>query len=441
MTVNAWGRLQAPLHDVETLSDRAQVPAQIAAASADRPGLAYGLGRSYGDVCLNPGGLLWKSAALDRYLAFDEATGILRCEAGVALRDIQRLLVPRGWSLPVVPGTQLVTVGGAIANDVHGKNHHVAGSFGDHVRRFTLVRTDGSVREHAPGDPMFAATVGGLGLTGVIVDAELQLKRMPGPWLTVETLPYRDLHEFFALADASESGWEHTVSWIDCLHSAGRGIFMRANSIDPAIDPVIDSAGGARPAPPPRAERRVPLVPPVSLVNQLSLRPFNALYYASKRRRATSVQHYESFHHPLDALMDWNRIYGPRGFYQYQCVLPFASGRDGIRALLDRTAAAGMGSFLAVLKTFGQRESAGMLSFAMPGVTLALDFPNQGERTLKLFDTLDAIVREGGGRLYAAKDARMPRSLFESGYRRLAEFLPHRDPGISSAMSRRLMGY
>ncbi len=429
VAVSAWGRLSALPHDTHSLSDRAQVPAQIAVASAVRPGLAHGLGRSYGDVCLNPGGLLWQTRALDHFLAFDEQSGVLRCEAGVSLRDIQRLCVPRGWSLPVVPGTQFVTVGGAIANDVHGKNHHVAGSFGDHLRRFTLARTDGSVVECVPGEPMFAATVGGLGLTGVIIDAELQLKRVPGPWLTVETLPYRDLQEFFDLADASEAGWEHTVSWIDCLHRAGRGVFMRANPVQ------LDRA-----APPARAGRRVPLVPPVSLVNRLSLRPFNALYYASKGRRATSVQHHENFHHPLDALMDWNRIYGPRGFYQYQCVLPFATGRDGIRALLDSTAAAGMGSFLAVLKTFGQRESIGMLSFAMPGVTLALDFPNEGERTLKLFASLDAIVREAGGRLYPAKDARMPRDLFEAGYPRLAEFLPHRDPGISSAMSRRLMG-
>ncbi len=429
VAVSAWGRLSALPHDTHSLSDRAQVPAQIAAASAARPGLAHGLGRSYGDVCLNPGGLLWQTRALDHFLAFDEQSGVLRCEAGVSLRDIQRLCVPRGWSLPVVPGTQFVTVGGAIANDVHGKNHHVAGSFGDHLRRFTLARTDGSLSECVPDEPLFAATVGGLGLTGVIIDAELQLKRVPGPWLTVETLPYRDLQEFFDLADASEAGWEHTVSWIDCLHRAGRGVFMRANPAQ------LDRA-----APAARAGRRVPLVPPVSLVNRLSLRPFNALYYASKGRRATSVQHHENFHHPLDALMDWNRIYGPRGFYQYQCVLPFATGRDGIRALLDSTAAAGMGSFLAVLKTFGQRESIGMLSFAMPGVTLALDFPNEGERTLKLFASLDAIVREAGGRLYPAKDARMPRDLFEAGYPRLAEFLPHRDPGISSAMSRRLMG-
>ncbi len=430
VAVSAWGRLSALPHETHSLSDRAQVPAQIAVASAARPGLAHGLGRSYGDVCLNPGGVLWQTRALDHFLAFDEQSGVLRCEAGVSLREIQGLCVPRGWSLPVVPGTQFVTVGGAIANDVHGKNHHGAGSFGDHLRRFTLARTDGSVRDCTAGEPLFAATVGGLGLTGVIIDAELQLKRVPGPWLTVETLPYRDLQEFFALADASEAGWEHTVSWIDCLHRSGRGIFMRANPVQ------LDRA-----APAVRAARRVPLVPPVSLVNRLSLRPFNALYYASKGRRATSVQYDESFHHPLDALTDWNRIYGPRGFYQYQCVLPCATGRDGIRALLDRIAAAGMGSFLAVLKTFGQRASVGMLSFAMPGVTLALDFPNEGERTLKLFASLDAIVREAGGRLYPAKDARMPRDLFEAGYPRLTEFLPHRDPGISSAMSRRLMGH
>lgn len=437
--LNAWGRLSAPRHQVVALSDRTQVPAQLGAATRAHPGLAYGMGRSYGDVCLNPEGLLWKTTSLDRFMAFDEATGILQCEAGVLLRDIQRLCLQRGWCLPVVPGTQLITVGGAIANDVHGKNHHVAGSFGDHVRRFTLARTDGSVQVCKPGQPMFAATVGGLGLTGVIVDAELTLKRVPGPWLNVETLPYRDLQEFFELADASEAGWEHTVSWIDCLHGAGRGIFLRAN---PATTPA-DWATAAKRLKDPSTQgtRRVPLVPPVSLVNRLSLKPFNALYYAMKSGRSTQLQHIEAFQHPLDALLDWNRIYGPRGFYQYQCVLPFASGRDGIRAMLDRIAGAGMGSFLAVLKTFGQRDSVGMLSFAQPGVTLALDFPNQGERTLTLFESLDAIVREGGGRLYAAKDARMPRSLFESGYPQLAAFLPHRDPGISSAMSRRLMGY
>lgn len=426
VAVSAWGRLGRHEHRVVGLSDRERVPQQLA---AEHPGLAWGMGRSYGDVGLNPGGLLWNTTSLDRFIDFDERQGRLRCEAGVLLRDIQRLCVARGWMLPVVPGTQLVTVGGAIANDVHGKNHHGFGSFGDHVAAFTLARTDGSLTRCTPGQPLFAATVGGLGLTGVIVDAEIRLKRVPGPWLVVETVPYRDLAEFFDLSDASEAGWEHTVSWIDCLNPAGRGIFLRANPTD----------AGLR-EPPQRARRRVPFDPPVSLVNRLSLRPFNAAYYAMKRARATRIEHYESFFHPLDNLLEWNRIYGPRGFYQYQCALPRASGKLGVQAMLEAIAKAGMGSFLAVLKTFGEREPVGMLSFARPGVTLALDFPNRGERTERLFASLDAIVRETGGRLYPAKDARMPRELFEAGYPRLPEFLPHRDPGISSAMSRRLMG-
>lgn len=426
VTVSAWGRLDRHEHRLHLLSDRSRVAQQLAAG---QPGLAFGMGRSYGDVCLNPGGLLWQTTALDRFIDFDEQAGVIRCEAGVLLRDIQRLCVPRGWMLAVVPGTQLVTVGGAIANDVHGKNHHRHGSFGDHLHAFTLARTDGKLTRCTPGQPLFAATVGGLGLTGVIVDAEIRLRRVPGPWLAVETLPYRDLAEFFDIADASEAGWEHTVSWVDCLSRTGRGIFMRANPVDAALR-----------EPRPGRPRRVPADPPLSLVNRWSLRAFNAGYYALKRARATRIQHYEAFFHPLDQLLEWNRIYGPRGFYQYQCVLPRVSGRLGVQAMLETIANAGMGSFLAVLKTFGERDAAGMLSFAQPGVTLALDFPNQGERTLRLFASLDAIVRETGGRLYAAKDARMPRALFEAGYPRLPEFLPHRDPGISSALSRRLLG-
>lgn len=387
------------------------------------------MGRSYGDVCLNPDGLLWDTTGLDRFISFDENSGRLVCEAGVLLRDIQRLCVPRGWMLPVVPGTQIVTVGGAIANDIHGKNHHRAGSFGDHVLRFTLARTDGSLTESRPREELFAATIGGLGLTGVITEAELQLKRVPGPWLAVETLPYRDLSAFFELADASEADWEHTVSWVDCLDGAGRGIFMRANAVD---------AGQDQPAP--ARPWRVPFVPPISFVNRLSLRPFNAMYFHLKKNNRSSLQHYETFFHPLDNVLEWNRLYGPRGFFQYQCVLPRAVGHEAIQAMLKRIARSGMGSFLAVLKTFGERESAGMLSFAMPGVTLALDFPHQGERTLQLMAALDAIVREAKGRLYPAKDARMPIDLFESGYPRLNEFLRYRDPGISSAMSRRLLG-
>ena len=429
--VSSWGRLSAEPHHVFSARD---LPAlQQALRHSSNPGLAHGMGRSYGDACLNPGGTLWLTGGLDHFIAFNEDNGRLVCEAGVLLRDIQRLAVPRGWMLPVTPGTQLVTVGGAIANDVHGKNHHVLGSFGDHVLRLTLLRTNGETIECGPHErsDWFAATVGGVGLTGIITQAELQLRRTPGPWLDTETLAYANLDEFFQLADASEAHWEHTVSWIDCISGGGgRGVFMRGNPIVTAPRPL-----------PTAQQRTMPLVSPVSLVNRLSLRPFNMAYYHLKKWRAgRAITHYEAFFYPLDNLLEWNRMYGPRGFFQYQSVVPRAVGRDAIQAMLREIARSGDGSFLAVLKTFGNRQPVGMLSFAQPGVTLALDFPNHGARTHRLFERLDAIVREAQGRIYLAKDARMPRELFEAGYPRLPEFLPFRDPGISSSMSRRLLG-
>lgn len=433
--VSSWGRLGRWPHQVLALSDRTQVPRQLAAGAADGPGIAHGMGRSYGDVCLNPDGALWRTSAMDRFIAFDRAQGRIICEAGVLLRDIQRLALPHGWLLPVTPGTQVVTVGGAIANDVHGKNHHRVGSFGDHVLRLRLVRTDGEVIDCGPAarPEWFAATVGGMGLTGVVTEAEIQLRPAAGPWLVTETVPYDGLDGFFALADDSERGWEHTVSWIDCLSRSNRGLFMRANQADIPYQPT-DAVAAKRP-------RTMPMVPPVSLVNQLSLRPFNSVYFnLNKLRAGKAIAHYERYSYPLDNLLEWNRMYGPRGFYQYQSVVPRAVARDAVAAMLREIARSGDGSFLAVLKTFGERAAPGMMSFPCPGATLALDFPNRGARTLRLFERLDAIVREAGGRIYAAKDARMPRDLFESGYPRLSEFLQYRDQGTSSALSRRLIG-
>ncbi|HLT62987.1 MAG TPA: FAD-binding oxidoreductase [Pseudohongiella sp.] len=438
VTLESWGRLIHEPHQLITLQS-ARAAAQI---RNFQPGICFGNGRSYGDVCLNPGGTVWLTRRMDRLLAFDEEQGILRCQSGVLLQDIQRTLLPRGWMLPVTPGTQLITVGGAIANDVHGKNHHRLGSFGDHVRGFTLLRSDGSTTYCSASDPadnghnLFRATIGGLGLTGVIVEATLQLRRVESGWLDTETIPYQSLNEFFDLADSSEQDWEHTVSWIDCLSGSNgsdvRGIFLRANHSQ------------ARNSKAPAVSKRqpsIPFTPPLSLVNRLSLRPFNTLYYhVQARKKGPGRAWYESFNYPLDSLLNWNRMYGPRGFYQYQCVLPTATSRDGIAKLLDTIRASGDGSFLAVLKTFGQREAPGLLSFPMPGATLALDFPNMGSRTLQLFERLDAIVRDCQGRLYAAKDARMPAELFHAGYPQLHNFLPYRDPGVSSALSRRLFG-
>jgi FAD/FMN-containing dehydrogenase len=306
------------------------------------------------------------------------------------------------------------------------------GSFGDHVQSLRLLRTDGEVIVCGPSEQpdWFHATVGGMGLTGVITQATVQLRRVHGPWLETENESFTDLPRFVDLADQSEADWEHTVSWVDCLNGQGRGVFMRGNHADAQTGPI-----------PARGGVGVPFVPPVSLVNSLSLRPFNWAYYrlqARKTRRA--LVHYEPFFHPLDNVKSWNRIYGPKGFYQYQSVVPRSTGQAAVLAMLEAISRSGEGSFLAVLKTFGNRPSVGMMSFPMPGVTLALDFPNKGAKTLALLRSLDDIVCSAGGRIYVAKDACMSRDLFEQGYPRLKEFMQYRDPGISSAMSRRLMG-
>lgn len=430
--VQSWGRLDAGEHDWRALHAPDQVPAQLALVRAR--GIAHGMGRSYGDSCLNPGGVLWATAGLDHFIAFDRQTGLLSCEAGVLLRDVQSLALASGWMLPVSPGTQWVTVGGAIANDVHGKNHHAQGSFGEHVSRLTLVRTDGEVFDCGPDlrPDWFAATVGGLGLTGIITRATLRLRRVQGPWLDTQSMPYRGLEPFMELADGSERDWEYTVSWIDCLSGERpRGIFMRGNHAE------VDA-----PAPTPKRPGNMPVTPPVSLVNQLSLKAFNELYFRVNSWKAGADRvHYQPFFYPLDNLQNWNRMYGRRGFYQYQCAIPRGAGLSAMRDILAAIRRSGQGSFLAVLKTFGDRPAPGLLSFPMPGLTLALDFPNLGERTHRLFGELDAIVAATGGRLYMAKDARMPRELFERGYPQLAAFRSFLDPGMSSAMSRRLLDH
>jgi FAD/FMN-containing dehydrogenase len=430
--VSSWGNVFHAQHALLRLRSRLD---RFPESTPGQSILPYGNGRSYGDSCLNIGGALLETRALDRFIRFDPQTGALACEAGTLLADILQLAVPAGWFPPVTPGTRFVTVGGAIANDVHGKNHHRAGTFINSVRCLELLRSDGQRLLCSPetNPEWFAATAGGLGLTGVITWAELQLQRIPGPFMEVETIRFGNLEEFFALCAESDRDFEYTVSWIDCVSRGkqlGRGLFQRANS---AAAPEMLRR--------PRAARQlsVPLTPPFSLVNNLTLRLFNTLYYhrqQGKRRR--SVQHYESFFYPLDGIGSWNRLYGPRGLYQYQCVVPWQGGRDAIAELLDTIAVSGQGSFLAVLKVFGDRRSPGMLSFPREGITLALDFPNRGVQLEQLFRQLDAIVHAVGGRLYPAKDGRMPGTLFRDGYPRWSEFVPFIDPRCSSSFWRRV---
>jgi FAD/FMN-containing dehydrogenase len=432
INVSSWGNLSKDKHEVHVMSRKNNYVQNFNTTSTK--GISFGVGRSYGDACLNPGGILWDMSSLDRILSFDSHSGVLRCEAGMLLGDIQQLMVAYGWMLSATPGTQFVTVGGAIANDVHGKNHHVLGSFGDSVLSLTLLRSDGEIIVCGPTNNhgWFAATVGGIGLTGIILDATIQLRQVSGPWLDTETVPFATLEEFFDLSESSEKSWEQSVSWIDCVSGGGgRGLFMRGND-STAISGTLPS----------EVKKSIPFTPPISMVNSLSLRGFNMAYYnLGKIGAGRSIQHYQPFFYPLDNINHWNRMYGPKGFYQYQSVVPLDDGERVIQAMLNEISRSGSGSFLAVLKTFGERQSQGLMSFPQPGVTLALDFPNKGMKTDKLFERLDAIVSEAKGRLYLAKDARMPKKLFEAGYPNIEEFLKYRDPAMSSAMSRRLMGF
>jgi FAD/FMN-containing dehydrogenase len=392
--------------------------------------LPHGMGRSYGDSCLNDGGRLLLTRGLDRFIALDQDSGRLRCEAGVSLAEIIDLALPRGWFVPVTPGTKFVTVGGAIANDVHGKNHHRAGSFGCHVLAFELLRSDGSRRVCTPTEnpEWFAATIGGLGLTGLVTWAEIQLIPVRSPYIQAQTTRFHHVREFFALSREAGISHDYSVSWIDCVAGGsrlGRGLFSAGNHADGQL-----SHERVR-----KPRLTMPITPPLSMVNRLSLRPFNLAWF-HLHREGSSRQHYEPFFYPLDGIGNWNRLYGPRGFFQYQCVV---ASPDAVEALLSAIADSSSGSFLAVLKEFGDRPSPGLLSFPRAGYTLALDFPNRGEDTLRLFARLDAIVTAAGGAIYAAKDARMPARMFQSGFPRWQEVEKLRDPEFSSSFWRRVV--
>ncbi|MBL1266188.1 MAG: FAD-binding oxidoreductase [Halomonas sp.] len=401
--------------------------------SLPRPMLAYGNGRSYGDVCLTEQGTLLLTRGLDRFIEFDAQHGVLRCEAGVTLAEILALVVPQGWFLSSTPGTRLATIGGAVANDVHGKNHHAVGSFGHHVRALALWRSDGSVIECRPDDHngWFAATLGGLGLTGLIVWVEIQLMPIQTPWMWVESQRFANLDEFWTLNHHAQARWPYTVAWIDCLatgNAQGRGILLAGQHA--SSQTTLPTFTERR--------KRIPVDPPFSLVNRWSLRAFNALYYRQPVTPQGALSHYVPYFYPLDGIQDWNRIYGRQGFYQYQCVIPPGEAETAIAELLKAVARRGEGSFLAVLKHFGNQPSLGMLSFPRPGTTLALDFPNRGEKTLRLLQALDAIVQEAGGALYPGKDARMPASLFQSGYPQWEAFSAYIDPHFSSRFWQRV---
>lgn len=455
-----WGRLAVPGREVRS----EDLPSVTRGAVLTR-----GLGRSYGDSSLPPPGTLEVagSALADRILAFDPASGALRAEAGLALTELNRLFLPRGWFVPVSPGTQYVTLGGMVAADVHGKNQHVAGTIGRHVLALRMRLASGEVVECTREDPpeLFRATLGGMGLTGHILEVELAMERIPSPWILAESLAVENVEAFVTELEASGRAWPYTVGWIDCLSPGGpdgarlgRGILTRGRWARP---------GEGAPTVPPRPKARlpVPLTAPEALLNRWTVGAFNALYFHRTRlwgkdRQRRGIVHPESFFYPLDMLRDWNRLYGRRGFTQYQCVLPkgatAAATAASARRFLERLTARGVGrgsaagaagapSFLCVIKDCG-REGEGLLSFPRPGISIALDLPVR-DGTAAQVAALDALVLAEGGRIYLAKDAFTSAECFRAMEgERLAAFERVRrryDPEgrLASAQSVRLMGW
>ena len=441
MKLSGWGRYPVLDCRLEHLRERKNLSDLLDHTDTL---IARGNGRSYGDAALNPN-LTLSMLAMNRMQAFDTQTGLLTCEAGVLLADILEVFVPRGWFPPVVPGTKFVTVGGMIAADVHGKNHHLDGSFGAHVESLLLVTANGETRtcSRTENANLFCATLGGMGLTGIILSASFRLKPIETAFVLEETLAARDLNETMALFETS-ANWPYSVAWIDCLARGakqGRSLLMRGRFMERRALPIRLAADPLRPA----AARQltVPVDAPSVLLNRLTVRVFNEWYY----RRGTlpsrpRLVHFDRFFFPLDRLRAWNRLYGRRGFVQYQCVLPKGESQIGIRALLNRSSTVRHASFLAVLKLFGP-VGEGLLSFPMEGYTLTLDFPLR-PGTPALLAALDEITHRHGGRVYLAKDACSTPARLRQGYPQCSAFATIRAgvagpvPKFASALSRRL---
>lgn len=436
--LQSWGRYPHRPQQALAVSWPEDVPRAIQDLISRNGGLsstlAFGNGRSYGDSCLAESDHVLWMRRMDRILTADWERGIIRAQAGMTLAELIQIALPRGWFLPVTPGTKFVTLGGAVANDVHGKNHHVMGTIGCHIERLGIYRSDeGEVECSATHRPnLFAATIGGLGLTGVMLWVELRLRRITSSDMEQRSFQFGCLNEFFDLSEQYDSLHEYTVAWVDCAARGahlGRGRYFVANHA--ADGPLVLA---------PVRRRGMPFDPPVSLINKWSLRSFNAIYYCQHSQKSgTSMRvNYDPYFYPLDALLEWNRIYGRKGFQQYQCVIPEAVAREAVKKILDAIAHSGAGSFLSVLKRCGAVKSPGVLSFPAPGITLALDFPQHERTNQHLFQRLDALIHDAGGRLYPAKDAHMSAIHFQHAYPRWKEVEALRDPILMSQFWKRV---
>lgn len=420
--VTGWGRTPSSAARVRRPSQRDDL-AKASLHAGPRGAIARGLGRAYGDAAMNAGGLVVEATGVSGILDLDPQTGLVRALAGTSLDDLLRVCVPQGWFLPVTPGTKLVTVGGAIASDVHGKDHHVTGTIGDHVRSMELALPDGSTRtltpEHTPDE--FWATCGGMGLTGTIVEATIQLRAIESSLVLVDTDRVPDLDRLLTQLSEGESRYRYSVAWIDLLAKGkhlGRSVVHQGDfaPADAAAAKLGDNLLAYQPP------SMVPAPPaPSALLNRWTIRAFNELWYRRHpKRRRDELQTIEKFFYPLDMVDNWPRLYGPRGFLQWQCVVPY--GDEGVlRQIIETIAHHHTASFLAVLKRFGEANP-GHLSFPAPGWTLALDIPAGDAVLSPMLQGLDRMVADVGGRVYLAKDSSLHPELVPVMYPRLGEW-------------------
>ncbi len=434
MKLSGWGnflgidaQVSRPLNEINAIE------AILKSQQDNKPLIARGLGRSYGDSAL--AAKIMMTSGLDHFLAFNEMTGELTCQAGVSLATILEVFVPKGWFLKVTPGTKFVTVGGAIASDVHGKNHHIDGCFSSHVTSLKIATVTQGVVEctRDKNSDLFFTTCGGMGLTGIILEATFKLMPIVSAYVEQTTFKANTLNEALALFDEHHDA-HYSVAWIDCLATGdnlGRSLIMLGEHAKQG-ELVLK----------PKKTLNMPITMPSFLLNQYAIQAFNYLYYHKVRQvKSKQLVTYESFFYPLDAINNWNRMYGSKGFCQYQFVIPKAAGLAGMRAVLERIATSKRGSFLAVLKAFGPQNK-NFLSFPMEGYTLALDFKVDAG-LFELLDELDNIVLAYGGRVYLTKDARMSTQVFKKSYSQLEDFLTVRkkfgaDNVFHSLQSKRL---
>lgn len=427
--LKSWG-------NIHTLSSKKISPNYINDIKfSEQKNTIFGNGRSYGDQSVTQSGTQILTKKLNRFISFDPEYGIIRAEGGILLSQIIDHIVPLGWFLPVTPGTKFITLAGAVANDVHGKNHHKVGSFGNFVNSIGLLRSDNGVLtlSRKQNTELFNSTISGSGLTGIILWVEIKLKKIPSQYMQVESFKYKNLDEFFELSKSSRD-WEYCVAWVDCFskeEKLGRGIFSRANFLESNLQPNVNKSF---------FKLIIPSFFPSQLVNGFFIKLFNIFYYHKHSISKKVNVHYDKFFYPLDSIKKWNNLYGTKGFFQFQCIIPREVSYYAICELLENIADSKQGSFLAVMKEHGDETSPGINSFCFNGTSLALDFKNNGNTTVTLLKKLEKIVLKHRGRIYLAKDALMDTSSFKNMYPNWNKLKTIKDAKLSSDQWERVLG-